>query len=285
MAWRRTCEVVVSRVGFEAARHATQTASRLSWPTFFQAGGRPQVAAPPVQMKAERMPPWDPRADSDSSGRLDAVRAIPRLPWTEITVSPQEQASWRQLIFPPAGDPIFDGYLAQAVLNLDPNDAAYLSGRRRQTLRTNLRHAQARGIKAIRLPSYVDWFPVAREMLTLREWGQNSLDRMSAPGPTQDMGYFAAVDRGDRIVGETAVAIFGGTAVLFSALSRQGHPGSAESRYLLHTFMRSELRAQGIRTIVAGSVLRTRPGTRYFQHLVGYDVRNLAFTVAGGDRG
>ena len=73
--------------------------------------------------------------------------------------------------------------------------------------------------------------------------------------------------------------------MLFSALSRQGHPGSAESRYLLHTFMRSELRAQGIRTIVAGSVLRTRPGTRYFQHLVGYDVRNLAFTVAGGDRG
>ncbi len=204
--------------------------------------------------------------------------AIPRLPWIEIKVSPQEAAAWRRLTFPPAGDSIFEGYLAQAVLNLDVTDRAYLSGRRRQALRTNLRHAEARGITPIRLSTYDEWYPAAKEMLGLRDWGRYTLGRMGAPSSSQDMRYFAAIDAEGQVVGEAAVAIFHQTAVLFSFLSRLGHPGSAESRYLLHSFMRTELRSQGLRHLVAGSVLRARPGTRYFQHLVGYDVCNLAIS-------
>jgi hypothetical protein len=279
--------LLFNRVSFEVTRQAAFAASRISMPSSLHrsaadaASGRMSLGAarnPLMQTRVRQLAPWDHTVEAEKPDLLSKLQTIARLPLLEVEVSPQQAQAWRALTFPAAGDSIFDGYLAQAILNLDLDDSDYLSGRRRQALRTNLRHARSKGIRAVRLQSFEDWYPVRREMLSQRGMGYN-LVKTSAPGSSQDMGYFAALDVRGRVVAELAVAIFEKAAVLFSSLSRREHHASAESRYLLHTFMRSELRSQGVRNIIAGSVLRVSPGSRYFQHLVGYDVLNVAVTV------
>jgi hypothetical protein len=273
-----------NRVSFEVTRRAAHTASSLS--VFRRSGANGAQAGTSVgatkdlllQARIRRLAPWDHQAGAEKADRVSKLLTVPRLPWVRVEVSAQQAHVWRALAFPAAGDSIFDGYLAQAILNLDIDDADYLSGRRRQALRTNIRHAESKGIRAVRLPSFEDWYPVREEMFTMRGVRYN-LERTSAPGSSHDMGYFVAIDAGGQVVAEAAVAIFERSAVLFSAMNRKEHPAAAESRYLLHTFMRSELKAQGLRHVIAGSVLRTRPGVRYFQHLVGYDICNLAVTI------
>jgi hypothetical protein len=43
--------------------------------------------------------------------------------------------------------------------------------------------------------------------------------------------------------------------------------------------MRSDLRSRGVHQLVVGSAITVSPGLQYFQHLLGYEVRNLHITV------
>jgi hypothetical protein len=49
---------------------------------------------------------------------------------------------------------------------------------------------------------------------------------------------------------------------------------------MLHTFVALDLSQEGARHLVVGSALREREGSQYFQHLLGYRVRNLRLDVA-----
>ena len=60
--------------------------------------------------------------------------------------------------------------------------------------------------------------------------------------------------------------------VLFTLIARPGEP---HSRYLIHTDLRSWLKLDGVQFLTAGSALRLTAGLQYFQHLLGYEVRNL----------
>jgi hypothetical protein len=131
----------------------------------------------------------------------------------------------------------------------------------------------------VSLATYDEWVPVAAEVLGHRAGGDVVAARMGPPEPSQPMGYFAAVDETGRAIAIAGVAIFGTAAVLFSLLTRPQHPASATSRYLLHTFLRGELRARGVDHLIAGSALRQTKGVQYFQHLLGYEVRNLSIIL------
>jgi hypothetical protein len=213
---------------------------------------------------------------------LRVLFAVARLPIVEVCITSAEAAALFSRDFAPISAPIFGGRLAQAVLDLEPDDQTYLSGRSRQALRTNMKHAQKRGVEVTRVASYGEWSAATQEILGSREGAQERLAQLRPPPDTQDMGYFVAVDDTGHAVAISAVAIFSDYAMLVWSLSAPDHPAASSSRYLLHTYMRSNLRGQGVRHLIAGTGVRDAPGLHYFQHLLGYQVRNLRIRVRDG---
>jgi hypothetical protein len=140
-------------------------------------------------------------------------------------------------------------------------------------------HARQLGVEVRSVAGYSEWCTAAREVLRSRPDGAERIDRLRPPPDTQDMGYFVAVDDTGRPVAVSVVALFTGCAVLVWSVSAPHHPAASSSRYLLHTFMRSDLRRRGVRHLIAGSGMRDSPGLHYFQHLLGYEVRNLRIRV------
>jgi hypothetical protein len=205
--------------------------------------------------------------------------AVARLPVVELSVTAGQAGALFSREFAPVDWPIFGGRFAQAVLDLDGDDQSYLSGRRRQALRTNMRHARNLGVESASVASYEEWTTATREVLLSRPHGQEMTTRLRPPPATQDMGYFVAVDDGGRAVATTVVALFNECAVLVWSFSAPDHPAASSSRYLLHTFMRSDLRRRGVRHLIGGTGVRDAPGLHYFQHLLGYEVRNLRIRV------
>jgi hypothetical protein len=205
--------------------------------------------------------------------------AVARLPVVEVSVSASQAAAWFSRDFAPISVPIFGGRRAQGVLDLKPDDQAYLSGRARQALRTNMTHACKLGVEVRSVAAYSEWSTAAREVLRSRPDGSQRIARLRPPPDTQDMGYYVAVDGSGRPVAVSVVALFTRCAVLVWSVSAPDHPAASSSRYLLHTFMRSDLRRRGVRHLIAGSGLRDAPGLHYFQYLLGYEVRNLRIRV------
>jgi hypothetical protein len=210
---------------------------------------------------------------------LQVLLAVWRLPVVEVILSPHEAAAWLVMDFAPVAGRIYGGRRAQAVLDLAADDETYLIGRRKQALRTNLTHAGQHGVKARRIASYHEWSVDACEVLRQRPDGLERINQMQPPPVTQPVAYYVATARGERPVAYSVAAIFNDCAVLARMLSIPDHPASSAARYLLHTYMRSDLRSRGIRHLVVGTAIRERPGLQYFQYLLGYEVRNLRIVV------
>jgi hypothetical protein len=204
---------------------------------------------------------------------------VARLPIVEISINASQAAALMSRDFAPISAPIFGGRYAQAVLDLRLDDEAYLSGRHRQALRTNMRHARNMGVSVASVASYGEWATVTRAVLRSRSCGPEMTTQLRPPPATQDMAYFVAVDDRGRPTAISVVALFAEYAVLVWSLSAPDHPAASSSRYLLHTFMRSDLRGRGVRYLIAGTGVRDAPGLLYFQHLLGYEVRNLRIRV------
>jgi hypothetical protein len=204
---------------------------------------------------------------------------VPRLPVVEVSVSAGQAAALLSRDFAPIASPIFGGRFAQAVLDLEPDDDVYLSGRPRQALRTNMRRARTLGVEVTSLAGYDEWLTVTQEVLRSRPGSPETTTRLRPPPATQDMGYFVAIDDRGRPVAISCVALFTECAVLVWSLSAPDHPAASSARYLLHTYMRSDLRTQGARYLIAGTGVRDGPGLHYFQHLLGYEVRNLRIRI------
>jgi hypothetical protein len=76
------------------------------------------------------------------------------------------------------------------------------------------------------------------------------------------------------------VALFGQSAVLFAMFSHSGrYPCASWARYQLHTCLALDLGSSGVEYLLVGSALRETAGNQYFQHLLGYHVRNLRITT------
>lgn len=218
------------------------------------------------------------------AGRSSAVvlLSLLELPTVTLALEPWEERAWHADPFPPAAMPIFGGYLGQAVLDLQPDDDEYLRGHYRRQMRTRCRRATGRGVQVEELDDFDQWFPLARQVLGERPGGPDELARMAAPDPAQRMGWFAAADRWGQPVALGGVAIFGTAGVVFSLVGRPGSPEAGDARYLLHCFMRSRLRARGVRHLVAGAALRLPQGLQLFQSMLGYRVCNLLIVHRDG---
>jgi hypothetical protein len=197
--------------------------------------------------------------------------AIWRLPTVDLRVRPTDADTW-------FGD--FGGRWAQAVLELPTVEKHYLAGRRKQALRTNLRHARDLGVSSDRIPTYEAWFEAASVILHARRDGPDVPGEMYEPRPRQQVAHYVARDADETPLAFARVALFGQFAVLFTMLSHHDqHPSASWARYQLHTCLALDLGRTGVKHLLVGSALRETVGNQYFQHLLGYRVRNLRVEV------
>ena len=223
----------------------------------------------PDWLRSIRDPKWDLKL-------LSSALAVWRLPVARLVMRPLEADSWFSENFPPAGRKICGSRWAQSVLELVQNEADYLAGKGKQALRTDVRRARSAGV-VCRETGFNDFDIAARTVLEARRG--DGIHEMGRPGPDQRVGYYVATSRqGDPLV-FAGVALFGNFGLLFVMLSDTKIPDSDVARYLLHTFMVTELALSGYSYMLAGPVLRESPGNQYFQHLLGYKARNLRFNV------
>jgi len=82
---------------------------------------------------------------------------------------------------------------AQAVLELPAAEERYLTGRPKQALRTNLRHARDLGVISAQA-SYEPWSEAASSILHARHGDNAPEQKMDRPGPDQQMAYYVARD-------------------------------------------------------------------------------------------
>jgi hypothetical protein len=207
---------------------------------------------------------------------IRALLAVWRLPVVELQVRAPDADAWLTTGVSPVGFMLRGGRWAQAVLELPTVYDHYLTGRPKQAVRTNLRHARDVGVTSARLPTYEAWFEAASIILCARDDGPAAIQEMARPEPGQQVAYYVARDADEKPLVFARVALFGQFAVLASLLSRfDRHPGASWARYQLHTFLALDLGRAGVRHLLVGSALREPPGHQYFQHLLGYRARNL----------
>jgi hypothetical protein len=212
--------------------------------------------------------------------------AVWRLPVVDLRVGRANADAWLRTGADPVGRIIRDARWAQAVLELPTVEERYLAGRRRQALRTNLRHARDLGVTSGRIPAYEAWFEAASVILRARHDGPAMAREMDKPGHGQQVAYYVARDADGTPLAFARVALLGRFAVLFTMLSHLGRlPSASWARYQLHTFLALDLGRSGVKHLLAGSALRETAGNQYFQHLLGYQARNLRVAVIESDAG
>jgi hypothetical protein len=163
--------------------------------------------------------------------------------------------------------------LAWAVLDLPAAEDHYLVGRSKQALRTNLRHARARGLTSARV-SYETWFDAVSAVMRARD--DTPGPDHDRPRPEQDVAFYVARDARGTALAFAGAALFGQFAVLFALVSRPDRqPDASWARYQLHTFLAIDLGSSGFEHLLTGSAVREAAGHQYFQHLLGYRPRNL----------
>jgi len=199
---------------------------------------------------------------------LRVAAAVWRLPVTDIRVRRADADAW------------WFGHwfgtrrrLAWAVLDLPATEDHYLVGRPKQALRTNLRHARALGVTSTRV-SYDTWYEAVSTVMRARD--DKPGPEQDRPGPGRQVAYYVARDVRGTALAFAGAALFGQFAVLFALVSRPDRqPDASWARYQLHTFLAFDLGSAGVEHLVTGSALREPAGYQYFQHLLGYQPRNL----------
>jgi hypothetical protein len=196
------------------------------------------------------------------------LAAIWRLPVIELRVRKCDADAWW---FGHWFGPRRLGRLGRVVLELPGDEAGYLAGYPRRILRNKLRHARTAGVTSTRV-SYDTWRKAATDVLRAR--GEE-------PGPdtalhARPVAYYVARDDCGVPLAFSSAALFGQFAVLFLNVScGDRRPETSWARYQLHTCLALDLGSCGVRYLLTGSALREPAGIQYFQHVLGYQVRNL----------
>jgi hypothetical protein len=159
--------------------------------------------------------------------------------------------------------------ICQAVLPLPDDFSAYLKGRHRQAVRTNLRRATAAGVCCEELLSDSDIVSAWEQVTDARgigAWLQAWRDSLSLPGTR----HFAARAATGAVLAVLTVTIDEHVALIQAAVASE-HP----ARWKLHAHLVELLCERRVRYLfVTGGglcgALGLSPATQYFQHLLGY---------------
>jgi hypothetical protein len=171
--------------------------------------------------------------------------------------------------------------LCRGVLILPEDPAAYLRGRRRQAVRTNLRRAERLGIKCEVVADGAEAERAALAVLADRRGTLNaSPDGLSATWREAcrrpEVTILAARDASHTPVAVLATVIDESVCLIQLALAT-----SHEARWSLHYQLVRVLISRGVRFLLADGdgpfgALGFEPHVQHFQHLLGYELRHLS---------
>ncbi len=208
-----------------------------------------------------RVSGWSARERSPVAGAIALVHLLVRLPRLEVNVS--DDAAGREIdrFLRARAHGVFYHRIAQGVLEIPPQYVAYLRGRSRQAVRTNLHRAESSKLRCHPLVA-VDALDQAAERLGMPK-GTGTLMR------ERDDAVWVARDEKDQEVGLLWATIDSEWAMLRNLAATRG-----EARYLLHTELVRYLGRRGVRYLFVqgGNALSLAPGLQYFQRLLGYQV-------------
>ncbi|MBV9357983.1 MAG: hypothetical protein JO023_20930 [Chloroflexi bacterium] len=171
--------------------------------------------------------------------------------------------------------------LCRGVLVLPRQHADYLRGRRRQALRTNLRHAARAGIRCELCRARGRALEAARVVVRQRRAGVTEEDRLNLteawpvlfqrPGTT----LMTACDPAGGPLAVMAAVIDDKVCLILVAVA-SSHP----ARWALHDHLVRVLIARGVTYLLAEGdgpfgALGFEPGMRHYQRLLGYELRHL----------
>lgn len=197
-----------------------------------------------------------------------------RLPWIRLTLSPTPAGGSIRRNLGGRTCGLSTGRLGRALLTLPESEEAYLAGRHRQAVRTNVRKARATGITCHSVGPPGERLQVARSVYADRgDDDQVSLDWLEARLGAGEF-FVARVPAGEAVA-FASVLVDGHAAYLEFFISSQNHEAAAQARYLLHVHLVVELGRAGVEHLVSDSLLAAPAGVRYFQHLVGFQPANV----------
>ncbi len=219
--------------------------------------------------------------------RARTLLSLRELPIVELRLSAAEHDCWLHARWPAGGKRLFGSHWAQAVIQTYLKEHEYLTGRHRQAVRTNIHRARELGVTATRLGGYDEFAAASAPVYRSRRGGDAVLAGMRSPTPSDKFAWYSASTAAHEApVIVAAVALFGDFGVLAVMVGNRHYARVGHARYLLHTFILSDLAARGTRHLIVGSVLHESNGNLYFQRLLGYRVCNVRpiLLPSSGDR-
>jgi hypothetical protein len=209
------------------------------------------------------------RAAASRPGLRAVLSLLTELPVVEAPLSAtptgEELRSW----FRPDRRLPFDR-VPVALLRLPATQAEYLRGRPRQALRTNVTRARQAGFSCAVVPPGPELQRSVEQVARLR--GQDPATVVRTAGRDHLTRQFVVVhDAAGDPVALSETVVDGDWAGLGALVIALGHADNQVMRYLLHAETVAGLIGQGVGALtVAGSMLLTSPGTRYFQRRTGF---------------
>lgn len=171
--------------------------------------------------------------------------------------------------------------LARASLRLPDDPAAYLRGRPKQAVRTNLRHAADAGITCRHLAGPEAQASGLAAFVAEGGWGEEEWARLTAKlgvtGGEQDLHL--AEDADGRPVALAAVDADRECAYLAYLKALDG-PVSGPARYALSVHLVQSLIERDVDVLLVGNAMRLSPGLQYFQQRLGFEVCNVRLAAS-----
>jgi hypothetical protein len=190
-------------------------------------------------------------------------RLVRKLPIVEFRLSGDPRAQMIRTLLGGKlpGRPI---RVARAALLLPEDRATYLRGRRRQAVRTNLRHAENAGITSHTLHGVAEQEAALKAFFGSHDF--TDADRLYVkrklhvnPGAQE---FFASRDKDGSTIAVAAVVVADSCALLVFHHSAPGE-NAWKARYALTVHTINTLIDRGVKVLLVGSALTLEPGLRY----------------------
>jgi hypothetical protein len=181
-----------------------------------------------------------------------------------------------QYLLPPlVRQPVF-------LLEIPSDDKTYLAGRRKQAMRTNLRHAERAGCSCYLVEEEEDL--KRAEKLLLQRWQTEGFHYPNQTVLWNDPSHVILLGTDEsgtpNVIG--GVWVCSPWAIVQMVARLDDQPASSYGRYLVHLELVRHLRERGVTHLVGDPALSARAGLQYVHYLLGFDLAYLTFEQPEG---
>lgn len=169
-----------------------------------------------------------------------------------------------------------DRRAAVAVLAVPRDPAEYITGHKRQALRTNLAHARKQRLVVREITDGAEQLDCVKRVLDAREdrWLDDYRDWLQQVVDAGLVRVFAGFAPDGTVLTVSVVISDPPWALLRLFVSVEGKL-SSYSRYATHACTVEALSKSGIHTLLVDTVFDAPPGVRYFQARLGFELANI----------